>query len=128
MGMVVASLLTHKLIVNFRPKQVAMTGIAGGVKGIGNYGDILAADISFDSGSGKIKTDYEGNSIFEPDYKSINLQTDIKEAFQECKGKRDFLDSIKKLWLAKSPTTELNIHIGSLASGAGVIENKKGDR
>lgn len=125
MGMVAASLLTHKLIVNFRPKQVAMTGIAGGVKGIGNYGDILAADISFDSGSGKIKTDKEGDSVFEPDYKSINLQTDIKEAFQECKAKREFLDSIKKLWSADAPSTELNIHIGPLASGAGVIENKK---
>lgn len=125
MGMVAASLLTHKLIINFRPKQVAMTGIAGGIKGLANYGDILAADISFDSGSGKIKTDEKGNSKFEPDYKSINLQTDIKEAFQECKAKRDFLDSIKQLWLADSPSTELNIHIGPLASGAGVIENRK---
>jgi nucleoside phosphorylase len=125
MGMVASSLLTHKLIVNFRPKQVAMTGIAGGVNGISNYGDILAADISFDSGSGKIRTDKNGVAKFEPDYKSINLQTDIKEALQESKANRDFLDSIKKLWSSDSPDTELNIHIGPLASGAGVIENRK---
>jgi len=125
MGMVAASVLTMKIIHSFRPKYIAMTGIAGGIKGIGNFGDILASDISFDSGSGKIRTDSEGNKTFEPDYRSIELDTDLREALTSCKGKREFLDDIKRDWPADKPDTDLQIHIGPFASGAGVIENKQ---
>lgn len=125
MGMVASSSLTQKMIFNFRPKYIVMTGIAGGVKGIGNLGDILIADISFDSGSGKIKTDTDGNIKFEPDFKSIELEPDLKEAFIACKGKREYLNDIKAKWPIKDITTELNMHIGPFASGAGVVENKR---
>lgn len=125
MGMVATSVLTNKLIYNFRPKFVAMTGIAGGVKGVGNFGDILISDISFDSGSGKVKTNEDGNAIFLPDFKSINLDADLKENFLSCKGSRTFLNKIKSDWKNFKIDTELNIHIGPLATGAGVIENKK---
>jgi nucleoside phosphorylase/CheY-like chemotaxis protein len=125
MGMVASSSLTQKIIHNFRPKYIAMTGIAGGVKGVGNLGDILIADITFDSGSGKIKSDLEGGIKFEPDFKSIELDTDLKEMFISCKGKREFLNEIKSKWPIKDITHELNIHIGPFASGAGVVQNKK---
>lgn len=125
MGMVASSTLTHKIITNFRPKYITMVGIAGGVKGIGNLGDILVADISFDSGSGKIKTDKEGNIKFEPDFRSIDLDPDLKELFISCKGKREYLNEIKAQWPIKDITYELNIHIGPFASGSGVVENKK---
>jgi len=125
MGMVASSVLTTKLITNFRPKFLVMTGIAGGVKGIGNFGDILISDISFDCGSGKIKTSVNGDEDFLPDYKSINLNADLKENFLSCKGSREFLNEIKKQWIPKNIDTELNIHIGPLASGAAVIENGK---
>jgi nucleoside phosphorylase len=125
MGMVAASTLTHKLIANFRPKYIAMTGIAGGVKGIGNFGDILVADISFDSGSGKIKTAIDGSAKFEPDFKSIDLDTDLKEFFLSCKNKRQYLNEIKANWAIKNINHELNIHVGPFASGAGVIESKQ---
>lgn len=125
MGMVAASTLTHKIITNFRPKYITIVGIAGGVKGIGNLGDILIADISFDSGSGKLKTEKDGEIKFEPDFKSIELDPDIKELFISCKGKREYLNDIKSEWPIKDITHELNIHIGPFASGAGVVENKK---
>lgn len=125
MGMVASSTLTNKIISNFRPRYLAMTGIAGGVRGIGNLGDILIADISFDSGSGKLKSDENGNIKFEPDFKSIELDPDLKEIFLSCKGKREYLDKIKAKWPVKDFTHELNMHIGPFASGAGVVENKK---
>lgn len=125
MGMVASSTLTHKIIFNFRPKYIAITGIAGGVKGLGNLGDILVADISFDSGSGKIKTDKDGNIKFDPDFKSIELEPDLKELFISCKGKREYLNEIKSKWPIKDISYELNMHIGPFASGAGVVENKK---
>ena len=125
MGMVAASVLTNKLIVNFRPRHLVMAGIAGGVRGIGNFGDLLIADISFDSGSGKIKTNEDGTSKFEPDYKSIELDVDLKESLLGCRTSREFLDDIRRGWMADKPSTELKIHIGPLASGAGVVENEK---
>ncbi|MET3029381.1 response regulator [Flavobacterium sp. UW10123] len=123
MGMVAASVLTNKLINNFRPKYLAMTGIAGGVKGIGNFGDILISDISFDYGSGKIKSSSDGSEEFSPDYKSINLNADLKENLLSCQGNREFLNDIKKNWSATKIDTELNIHIGPFASGSAVLEN-----
>lgn len=125
MGMVASSVLATKMIHFFRPKYIVMCGIAAGIKGNGNIGDILATDISFDSGSGKIKTDHDGESKFEPDYRSLILETDLKEDLLSCKSKREFLNEIKRKWNADAPETELNLHIGPLASGAGVIENNK---
>jgi len=124
MGMVAASNLTSKMIHNFRPRYIAMTGIAAGVAGIGNYGDILIADITFDSGSGKIITDENDERIFLPDYRSIDLEPDLKEQFISLKGNRDYLYEIKNKWPINI-THELNIHVGPFASGAGVIANKK---
>jgi uncharacterized membrane protein len=70
MGMVAAS-LTHKLIVNFRPKQSRTDWYCRWSKSTGNYGDIRQQIFPFDSGSGKIKQIRKVDSIFEPDYKSI---------------------------------------------------------
>lgn len=125
MGMVASSVLATKMIHYFRPKFMVMCGIAAGIKGAGNIGDILITDLSFDSGSGKIKTDLNGEAKFEPDYRSLDLETDLKEDLLACKSKREFLDEIKKKWSADSPDTELNLRIGPLASGAGVIENNR---
>jgi len=125
MGMVASSVLATKMIHYFRPKFVAMCGIAAGIKGSGNIGDILITDLSFDSGSGKINTDSNGDAKFEPDYRSLDLETDLKEDLLACKSKREFLDEIKRKWSADSPDTELNLRIGPLASGAGVIENNR---
>jgi nucleoside phosphorylase/CheY-like chemotaxis protein len=125
MGMVASSVLANKIINNFRPKHLVMAGIAAGVKGVGNFGDILSAEISYDSGSGKIKSDENGDTMFEPDYRSIDSNVDVKESILACKTSRIYLDDIKKNWVGNKPTTELNIHFGPFASGAGVIQNKK---
>ncbi|WP_116787017.1 phosphorylase family protein [Flavobacterium psychrotrophum] len=125
MGMVAAAVLTTKLLTNFRPKYIVMTGIAGGVKGIGNFGDILISDIAFDSGSGKIKTSEQGEQEFSPDFRSINLNADLKESLLSCKGSREFLNEIKSKWVLNNMSSELNIHVGPLASGASVLENQK---
>lgn len=125
MGMVPASVLTNKIIENFRPRHIIMTGIAGGVKGVGNFGDILVTDISFDSGSGKVKSNEQGETVFEPDYRSLSLEVDLREELISCKANRFYLNEIKKNWIGDKPAFDLNIHIGPLASGAGVIQNKK---
>lgn len=125
MGMVAATNLTSKMINNFRPKYVAMSGIAGGIKGVGNFGDILVADSVFDSGSGKISTDKDNQKIFLPDYRQIDIDSDLKEMILSIKGNREFLDDIKSKWPIKSINHQLDLHIGPFASGAGVIANSE---
>src|SRR5262249_30747319 len=48
-GMTATAILTTKIILQFQPKLVIMVGIAAGTKAKDrNFGDILAAEISFD--------------------------------------------------------------------------------
>ena len=126
MGMVSSALQTGKMIRNFRPKIIAMTGIAGGVEKKGNLGDIICTELSFDYGSGKIKTIKETeDSKFEPDYKPIPLKPDLLELMKNIETSRKYLNDIKSNWPADSPEFELKLRVGPLATGAGVIENKK---
>lgn len=52
-GMPSASIISLKLISAFKPKYLAMTGITAGVPGKTRLGDVIAADPSWDWGSGK---------------------------------------------------------------------------
>ncbi|MBK9370395.1 MAG: hypothetical protein IPN01_29580 [Deltaproteobacteria bacterium] len=53
MGTESATIAAMKMIEYFRPKFLAMTGIAAGVRGRGNPGDIVAADPAWNWGCGK---------------------------------------------------------------------------
>jgi nucleoside phosphorylase/CheY-like chemotaxis protein len=126
MGMVASAVLTTKMIEHFRPKYVAMTGIAAGLPGKGNFGDILIADLAFDSGSGKIATDTNTKTVkFEPDYRSIDLTVDLQELFASAIRNRDFVADIQHKWPAEPPPTVLSAQMGPVGSGAGVIENEE---
>lgn len=124
MGMVATTTLSIKMIEHFRPKYLAMTGIAGGIMNKGNLGDIIIAESAFDYGSGKIRTDPSGNRIFEPDYRPIEISAELKEEFIACKADRFQLDLIKANWKGPKPNTSLELIIGPLGSGAGVVEYK----
>lgn len=124
MGMIASSVLTMKVIHSFRPKFIVMTGIAAGIKTKCNYGDILVTELAFDYTSGKTKKGTGKNTIFEPDYKTIELSRDFLEEVQVCKGNREFLDEIKNNWAGDNkPKSSLEIHIGPLASGGGVVSD-----
>lgn len=124
MGMVSSTLLTLKMITNFRPRYVCMTGIAAGMTGSNNIGDILAADLSFDSGSGKIIS-INGGSKFLPDFKSIPISSDLKEDLLDCSANREYMEEIKNRWVGNKPDQELNLRVGPVASGAGVVQDNQ---
>lgn len=126
MGMIAASTLTMKMIHNFRPRYVIMTGIAAGVKSNKiELGDVLVGKICFDADSGKKSIGQDGKPKFEPDPNPIEMNRDIVEELISCQGTREFLDEIWESWTAEKPTNHLNIRIGPLASNSSVIIDPK---
>lgn len=128
MGMNASSVLSMKLIYNFRPRFLFMPGIAASIKDAFShgYGDILVIDESWDGGAGKIVQTDEGKYIFQPVALHLRLEKDLSEKMRALKENTILLRSIKDGFrLGMPPNTELAIHIGSVASVAGVIANSE---
>jgi nucleoside phosphorylase/CheY-like chemotaxis protein len=127
MGMNACAVLSMKLINNFRPKYLFMTGITASAKELDQqgYGDIIVFDETWDGGAGKITEDEKGNKVFLQEAHHIRLDVDIREKLRSMKDNKEMLRKIKDDWQSDDkPITELQIHIGSAASVAGVIENE----
>lgn len=124
MGMPAAACLSMKLIQHFRPRYLIMAGIAAGVGT--KVGDILVADEVWDYGSGKLKTDTaSGSGVFSPAPAYIPLDATIKERVDLFNLRRkSILDDIRRRWQAAPPEHTLSLHVGPVASGSAVIENK----
>ena len=125
MGMVSAAALSTKMLINFNPKYLIMSGIAAGI-GRYNYGDILFPKYVYDYSSGKYITEGENHDLigFEPDPKYCSLNQSIFE-----KSKQDFSDvlyNIKKNYEGEKPTGDLMlIPDGLFACGSSVVANKE---
>lgn len=124
MGMVASSVLSTKMIIRFRPVFIAITGIAAGIEGKGNYGDILISDQTWDYGNGKINTEENGKPIFLPDPQNIHLDSSLKEKFFEAQRERKYVNEIRDKWLGNKPNTPLETFIGPFASGSFVVNHE----
>lgn len=129
MGSIASSALTSKIIYNFRPKYLFMTGIAAGVSPNSmNYGDILVASEVYDGASGKIKTNVESDKpIFEPDVRQKTVNPEFINIITRLKSDKKLLNSISDNYPtnAGKPTTQLAIHIGPMASVPAVLSCKQ---
>lgn len=123
MGMSASSTLSMKMIKHFRPKYLIMSGIAAGIKGEVELGDILIADQVWDGASGKIKSVGENKTLFQPDPKSKILNEDLKEKLLSIKASKKYLDEIRNSYPSKPYKAALNIHIGPMASVPAVIQS-----
>lgn len=122
MGMVATTALSIKMLSQFKPKYLAMCGIAGGVKGKGNLGDVIVAETAFDYGSGKLKAGADGVRLFEPDFRQIDITPELKQEVVSSKADRAALDSIRSSWKGSKPSSALEVIVGPLGSGSGVVE------
>lgn len=125
MGMPAAAVLSMKLINSFRPKYLAMVGIAAGNRDRDvSLGDIIVASESWDYGSGKIRegNEDETQQLFQPEPHQLVLDIDLKEKFS--KDYRYVLYDIKNMFEGNRPKEELSLHVGPVASGASVIQDK----
>jgi nucleoside phosphorylase/CheY-like chemotaxis protein len=121
MGMPAATALAMKMIENFRPRYLAIVGIAAGISG--NYGDVLIADQAFDYGSGKSKSSWFRGVIFEPAPVPILLSPLLKTKFGAFSRRSNILDRIRRESPEEIVPWELGAKRGPIASGAAVLEN-----
>lgn len=123
MGLSASAVLATKMILRFRPRLVAMVGIAAGVRETSHgFGDILAAQQTFDYGAGKVTSD--GNKTeFRPDPNPIPIHPRLLDRLKAWERDRTELDAIQRQWPAKRPRTQLLLNIGPLASGAAVLDS-----
>ena len=124
MGMVASATLAMKMINSFKPRYIAMTGIAAGYKSnnIG-FGDVLIADQSYDGTSGKIEINENNEKHFSPNPTPIPLDSDLKEKFRTYEN-HEIFSKIKRGFNGNTPNTELKMKIGPLVSVPFVIQNE----
>jgi len=124
MGMVPTAVLATQIIEMFRPRYLTMTGIAAGIKGQVELGDILVINPSWDSGSGKLKVADDGEEVFEIDPKQEPIDSDIILNIKELSGNTQFLNKLREDWKFSTIKNVLSVHTGPVASGAAVIANE----
>lgn len=122
MGMTASANLCTKICLRFKPKYIFMTGICAGLKDNGlNFGDILIAEQSWDYGSGKMREDSEGDILFEPDPRPIQLCPELKAKMNAFLRRSDVLMKIQQDWKSSKPKFPLQAKLGPIASGSYVI-------
>jgi nucleoside phosphorylase/CheY-like chemotaxis protein len=120
MGMPAAAVLASKMIAQFRPRVLVMTGIAAGVPGKVSLGDVIVADPVWDYGSGKWIED-EGVSRFEFAPHQVSLAPALRSAFTLLAEDAVTLAAIRHSWPSEPPPHPLRLHVGPMASGAAVL-------
>lgn len=127
MGMPSVTGLSMKLCMHFKPRLLAMCGIAAGVKG--EHGDVLVAERSWDYGTGKRKLTKQDNSaevleVFEPAPTAIPMDLGLLEKIKVFAQDESVLKRIEFDWPGQRTAHPLRVQIGSIASGAAVLANK----
>jgi nucleoside phosphorylase len=119
MGMVSTALLASKLILNFKPRFVVMTGVCAGIKEKTELGDIIFADPTWDWQSGKRASDRD-NSQFAIAPHQLAAAEFIRARVQQLAGNSNIWHQIRTKW-PMHPKHELRLLIGPIASGSAVL-------
>ncbi|RKG59857.1 response regulator [Corallococcus sp. AB011P] len=123
MGMSASAVLSTKMIASFRPKFIAMAGIAAGVRNRVKAGDVIVSDPSWDYGSGKwVLRDGKNSFLAAPH--QIALDTSLRHKFRRLADNHSLLGRIRESWPAERPEHVLSLRVGPLASGAAVLADK----
>jgi nucleoside phosphorylase/CheY-like chemotaxis protein len=127
-GMPASTGLAMKMCAMFKPRYLAMVGIAAGIRG--GFGDVLVADKSWDYGSGKSRAldnsdgTIFGGATFEPAPTAIPLDAELVEKVRHFCENKEILRAIEFGWRGQRAATDLAVQIGPVASGASVLENR----
>lgn len=125
MGSTEAALLSLKLIEEFRPRILAMTGICAGLEKKTAFGDPILAAKVWDWTSSKWETDEHGveHILPSPDY--IEPSTEVISRFRLLRDDADFAHKLRESWQASTPDTVLTLRDAPCASGPIVVADGK---
>ncbi len=123
MGLTAAAIAATHLILHFRPRLLAMIGIAAGTRSGGKeFGDVLVADPSVDYNSGKV-VHLEGIREFQPDPYPIGLHPRVRAVLKKYGGQATVFDEIRKGWSGTVPKTANRLHVGPVGAADQVIDD-----
>lgn len=122
MGMVAATSLTTKMINNFAPKYMVMTGITGGTKPDKmNFGDVIVALRSWDYRAGKdIRREEQAKHL--NTINAIDIDTGMISYCRCLAEDANTLNAIKESFTeGDKPEEDLQLLLGPVVSGASVV-------
>lgn len=124
MGLTAAAIATTQLVHQFRPRLVAMIGIAAGTHSSNKqFGDVLVADPSVDYNSGKVIAQ-GGIREFQPDPYPIGLHPRLRSLLQKYRGQNSPLfKEIRLRWHGKTPPEANRAHVGPVGAADQVIDD-----
>jgi nucleoside phosphorylase len=122
-GMAASAAIATKLVLNFAPSMLAMTGICAGVKGKVNLGDVVVGSPTWDWGSGKHAENDDGSNVFRLSPKQTELGVGIESMCDEISRCATFTSRVRDGWRGDLPAGKFGCHVGPMASGASVIAN-----
>jgi len=123
MGLTAAAIATTQLVHQFRPRIVAMIGIAAGTRsGNKQYGDVLVADPSVDYNSGKVVME-NGIREFLPDPYPIGLNPRLRSLLQKYRGSNSLFETIRSRWPSGKPLSQNRLHLGPVGAADQVIDD-----
>jgi nucleoside phosphorylase len=125
MGSAATTVLATKMIMRFRPRLVAMVGIAAGSNPeTQEFGDILAANHTFDYDAGK-NVEIDGRIEFQPNSSPIAIDTRSATLLKAWENQGTEFDEISRAWPGERPRTRLSLHVGPIGSGAAVVSSRQ---
>jgi len=123
MGLTAAAIATTQLILKFRPRLVAMIGIAAGTRSGGKqFGDILVADPSVDYNSGKVAIE-NGIREFQPDPYPIGLNPRLRSLLRKYGSATHLFDEIRARWHGAKPALPNRLYIGPVGAADQVTDD-----
>jgi nucleoside phosphorylase len=123
MGLTAAAIATTHLIFQYKPRLVAMVGIAAGTRdGKKQFGDVLIADPSVDYNSGKVVLE-NGVRTFLPDPYPIGLNTRFRSVLNRYRARADVFAEIRKKWSKRAPESANRAHVGPVGAADQVIDD-----
>lgn len=121
-GMSAAAAITTKVIHDFMPRYVVMTGIAAGLKNKVNMGDVVVAQYAWDYGAGKEVVE-GGKAVHKNTIEQIAIDTQMETWVSRLADDYMCLAQIAAGYKHKKPNYTLRLHCGPVATGAAVIAN-----
>jgi nucleoside phosphorylase len=123
MGLTAAAIATTQLIFQFRPRLVAMVGIAAGTHdGKKQFGDVLIADPTVDYNSGKVVMQ-GGVRTFLPDPYPIGLHPRIRSVLNRYRAQSSIFEDIRSRWKRAAPKAANRAHVGPVGAADQVIDD-----